>query len=128
MRERGRKWYKERGKCIIESRIEFSDPMLIPLHTPHGPNTNFLKKNVRKIKGKIIFPPLWFLIIKLDHNSGLHAKNQRETSKSKVRRPPPTLFMEMWTFPFQNCLFYTFVFLTPRRTEFEPGEKMYDKN
>jgi hypothetical protein len=39
-----------------------------------------------KIKGKIIFPPLWVLIKKLDHNSGLHAKNQREISSNKVRR------------------------------------------
>ena len=105
--------------------------MLMSLDTPHGPNTNFLKKMSEKCgknQGKNYFSPLWFLIIKLDHNSGLHAKNQREISKSKVRRPPPTLFMEMWTFPFQNCLFYTFVFLTPRRAEFEPGEKMTKTN
>jgi len=44
MRERGRKWYKERGKWIIESRIEFPDPMLMTLDTPHGPNAKFLKK------------------------------------------------------------------------------------
>ena len=28
--------------------------------------------------------PLWFLIQKLDHNSALHAKNQREISSNKV--------------------------------------------
>ena len=71
MRERGRKWYKERGKWIIESRIEFPDPMFMTLDTPHGPNTKFLKK-ILKNAGKIIFPPFWFLIKKLDHNSGLH--------------------------------------------------------
>ena len=30
--------------------------------------------------------PLWFLIQNLDHNSALHAKNQREISSNKVRR------------------------------------------
>ena len=35
MRERGRgKWYKESGKCIIKSRIEFPDLILMTL-TPH---------------------------------------------------------------------------------------------
>ena len=48
MRERGRKWYKERGKWIIESRIEFPDPMLMTLDTPHGPNAKFLKKMTGK--------------------------------------------------------------------------------
>ena len=57
-------------------------------------------KNAGKMRGEIIFSPLWCLIQKLDHNSGLHAKNQREISKNKVRKPPPTLCMEMWTFPF----------------------------
>jgi len=41
MRERGGKWYKERGKWIIQSRIEFPDPMLMTLDTPHGPNAKF---------------------------------------------------------------------------------------
>ena len=41
MRERGRKWYKEREKWIIESRIEFPDPMLMTLDTPHGSNAKF---------------------------------------------------------------------------------------
>ena len=48
MRERGRKWYKERGKWIIESRIEFPDPMLMTLDTPHVPNAKFLKKMTEK--------------------------------------------------------------------------------
>ena len=26
---KGGKWYKERGKCIIKSRIEFPHPMLM---------------------------------------------------------------------------------------------------
>ena len=49
---------------------------------------------------KLFFPPFWFLILKLDHDPGLHANNQREISKNEVRKPPPTLCMEMWTFPF----------------------------
>ena len=40
----GGEWYKEMGKWIIESRIEFPDPMLMTLDTPHGPNAMFLKK------------------------------------------------------------------------------------
>ena len=89
MRERGRKWYKERGKWIIESRIGFSDPILKTLDTPHGPNASF-EKNDRKMRemmrGKIIFSPIWCLIQKLDPISGLHAKNQREISSNKVGR------------------------------------------
>ena len=60
------------------------------LDFPHGPITKFLKKfpkNAGKMRGKIILPPLWCLIQKLDHNSGLHAKNQKEISKSKSERP-----------------------------------------
>ena len=68
---KGGEWYKERERCIIEFRIEVSDAMLTTLDTPHGPNTKFLKK-ILKNAGKIIFPPFWFLIKKLDHNSGLH--------------------------------------------------------
>ena len=41
------------------------------------------------MREKIIFSLLWCLIQKLDHNSGLHAKNQREISKNEVRKPPP---------------------------------------
>ena len=41
MRERGGKSYKERGKC--DSRIEFPDPILMTLDTPHGPNIVFEK-------------------------------------------------------------------------------------
>ena len=62
------------------------------LDIPHGPITKFLKKcpkNAGKMRGKIIFSPLWCLIKKLDHNSGLHAKNQREISKNEVRNPTP---------------------------------------
>ena len=82
--------YKEKGKWIIESRIEFPDPMLMTLDTPHCPNAKLLKKkwpeNAGKIKGKIIFPTLWVLNKRLDPNSGLYAKNQREISGNKVRR------------------------------------------
>ena len=84
---KGGKWDKERGKCIIESRIEFPVPILMTVDTSHGPITKFLKKcpkNAGKM-GKIFFSPLWCLIQKLDHNSGLHAKNQREISKNEVR-------------------------------------------
>ena len=72
-------------------RIGYPDLILITSDTSHGPIIKVLKKcpkNAKKMKGKIIFSPLWFLIQKLDHNSGLHAKNQREISKNKVRRPP----------------------------------------
>ena len=73
------------------SELSFPNPMLMTFDTPHGPNTKFLKKCLKNA-GKIIFPPLWFLIKKLDHNSGLHAKNQRDISKNKVRKPPPPLY------------------------------------
>ena len=52
---------------LIESRIEFPYPILMTLDRG-------------KISGKIILSQLWFLIQKLDHNSALHAKNQREIS------------------------------------------------
>jgi len=58
MWERG-KWYKERGKWIIKSRIGFPDLILMTLDTPHGPFPKFLKKcpkNAGKMRGKIIFP------------------------------------------------------------------------
>ena len=35
---------REREKCIIESRIEFPDPMFMTFDTPHGLNTKFSKK------------------------------------------------------------------------------------
>ena len=44
-------------------------------------------KKAGKIRGKIIFPPRWFLINKLDQILGLHAKNQREISKTKLEDP-----------------------------------------
>ena len=56
------------------------------LDTPHGPITKFLKKcpkNAGKMRGKIIFSPLWCLIQKLDHNSGLHAKIREKSLKTK---------------------------------------------
>ena len=113
----GRKFYKERGKCIIRSRIELPDLMFMILDTPHEPNTKLLKKclkNAGKIKAKIIFSPFWFLTKKLDHNSGLHAKIREISLKTKSETPPPTLCMEMWTFPFywntclgtQRCIMY----------------------
>ena len=49
---KGGKWYKERVKWIIKSRIEFPGLILMSLDTPHGPNEKFLKKNVRKMREK----------------------------------------------------------------------------
>ena len=60
------------------------------LWTPHMDLTqNFWKKLTGKCgknQGKNYFPPFWFLNKKLDHNSGLHAKKNREISSNKVRR------------------------------------------
>ena len=88
MREKGGMVYGE-GEMQYRVRIEFTFPKLVSLDTPHEPITKFLKKcpkNVGKMRGEIIFPPFWCLIKKLDHNSSLHAKNQREISSYKVRR------------------------------------------
>ena len=77
------------------------------LDTPHGPITKFLKKcskNAGKMRGKIIFSPLWCLIQKLDHNSGLHAKNQREISKNEVRNPHPLYLKIDINMNSGNCL------------------------
>ena len=51
----------------------------------HVPVTKFLKyaQKCGKNKEKYCFSPFWFLIKKLDHNSGLHAKNQREIFKNE---------------------------------------------
>ena len=49
---------------------------------------------------EIIFSPLWCLIQKLDHNSRLHAKNQREISKNEVRSPPPPFVWKCGHSPF----------------------------
>ena len=39
-------------------------------------------------------PPIWLLIQKLDHNSGLHAKkNQTDISKNEDRTLPPPPFV-----------------------------------
>ena len=48
-------------------------------------------EKIRKKHGENYF---WFLIKKLDHNSGLHAKNQREINKNEVRSPPPSAFVK----------------------------------
>ena len=51
----------ENGKWIIESRIEFPDPMFMTLDTPHGPNAKFLKKVDRKMReksGEKLFSPI----------------------------------------------------------------------
>ena len=58
------------------------------LDTPHGPIKKFLKKcpkNAGKKRGEIIFSPLWCLIQKLDHNSGLHEKKIREKSLKTLK-------------------------------------------
>ena len=61
MRERGG-WYKERGKCIIEARIKFPDPMFMILDIPHRPNTKFLKKCLKNA-GKTLLHQLVLLIV-----------------------------------------------------------------
>ena len=61
MREKGEEWYKERGKCNIESRIEFTVPKLVSLDTPHGPIRKFLKnclKMQETLREKKHFSPL----------------------------------------------------------------------
>ena len=50
MREKGGKWYKDRGKCIKKFRIEFSDSMFMTLDNQH--------KNVRKMGDKL-FPAIF---------------------------------------------------------------------
>ena len=45
-----------------------------------------MSKKCGKKQGKIIFPTFCCLIQKLDHNLGLHAKNQRDISSNKVGR------------------------------------------
>ena len=64
MRERGRKWYKERGKWIIESRIKFPDQMLMTLDISHCRNAKFLKKMTGKMREKsrekLVFPSFGF--------------------------------------------------------------------
>ena len=52
----GVKWYKERGKWIIESRIEFPNPIFMTLDTPHGPNAKFLKNYDLKMREKLFSP------------------------------------------------------------------------
>ena len=63
-RKGGGKWYKESGKCIIKSRIEFPDLILMTLDTPHGPFTKILKKWPKKFRknegGYVFFPILVF--------------------------------------------------------------------
>ena len=57
--------------------------MLMTLDTPHEPITKFLKKSpAGKMRGKIIFSPFLFFFQKLDHNSGLQAKIQSESSSN----------------------------------------------
>ena len=76
------------GEMQYRVKIEFTDPKLVSLDPSLGPITKFLK-NVQKCGKnieKIIFPTFCCLIQKLDHNSSLHAKNQREISSYKVRR------------------------------------------
>ena len=48
------------------------------------------------MRGRIIFPPFWCLIHKLDRNSGLDVKNQREISGSKVKRLYRPFAGEKW--------------------------------
>ena len=71
------------GEMKYRVRIEFTVPKLVSLETTLGPITKFLKvfeQKMREKYRKIIFPTFCCLIQKLDHNSSLHAKNQREIS------------------------------------------------
>ena len=62
MREKEGEVYKEKGKCNIESRIEFTVPKLVSLDTPHGPITKFLKKSLENAGKKDFFPTFFCLI------------------------------------------------------------------
>ena len=74
MRKGGGNNINKEGKCILESRIEFLDPILMTLDTrPDGPIKKFMKKwpkNARKMGGKIVFIQalcfLWAKAIKVD--------------------------------------------------------------
>ena len=62
------------------------------LDTSHGPITKFLKKcpkNAGKMRGKIIFSPLWCLIQKLDHFQACMQKIREKSLKTKSGAPPP---------------------------------------
>ena len=41
MQESGGGWFKQRGKCNIESKIAFPDPKLVNLDTTYGPSQSF---------------------------------------------------------------------------------------
>ena len=76
------------------------------LDTPHGAITKFLKKcpnNAGKMRGKIIFSPLWCLIQKPDHNSPIRAFMQKIREKSlKTKSDIPLLKEIMPEVPNKN--------------------------
>ena len=79
--------YKERGKCNIEARIEFTVPKFSEFRNPIRTFHKVFEKMseiCRKNKGKNYFS--YILLKKLDHNLGQYAKNQREISSYKVKR------------------------------------------
>ena len=85
-----------RGNALNNSEFQGSQPNVDDFRHPTWTYHKVFEK-IRKKQGENYF---WFLIKKLNHNSGLHAKNQREINKNEVRSPPPSFCMEMWTFPF----------------------------
>ena len=85
MRGRGGNGIRRGGNALFSPELGFPNLIFMTLDTPHGPITKFLK-NCAKNEVEHFFPPFWCLIQKLDLNSGLLAKNQREISSNKVRR------------------------------------------
>ena len=87
---KGGKWYKERGKWIIESRIEFPDPILMTLDTSYGPITKFLKKCPRENEGENYFFPTLVFDSKTRSQFRPACKKIREKSlKTKSGAPHP---------------------------------------
>ena len=66
IQERGGGWYKDRGKCIKDSRIKFPDPMLMTLDNRHSTWTfhkvfeKMPEKCGKKEGGNNFFPTLVF--------------------------------------------------------------------
>ena len=65
---------------LVQNRV--SRPNIDNLRHPTWTYHKGFEKCPKNAK-KNIFSPFWFLIKKIDHNSGLHAKNQRDISKNR---------------------------------------------
>ena len=74
--------------------------------TPHRPNTKFFfkkRENAGNIKGKkLVFPHFGFCLKTRSQFRSTCEESERNLKKQS-EKPPPTLCMEMWTFPFK-CL------------------------